>query len=65
MAVINMGPQDPETLMPIHLTMKLNKDGQGPLNDDERGRYGCWCVDGLDCEEVWEYWTTTYKKVEE
>lgn len=51
-----------ETGMPLHFPMKLNKKGQGPLNDDERGRWGCWCIDGIECEEVWEYYKPTFRE---
>lgn len=44
---------DPETGMPVHLPMRLNADGQGPIDDDEPGMWGCWCPDGVRCERVW------------
>ena len=65
MAVINMGPQDLETMMPIHLPMKVNKENQGPIDDSEKGPWACWCSEGFMCEEVWEYWDVTPRKVEE
>lgn len=58
-----MGPLHKETLMPIHLPMKVNKDEQGPLNDNEKGHYVCWCSEGAKCEELWEYWDVQLKGV--
>ena len=33
--------------LPVHLDMPVNKDGQGPLDDDdpEVDRITCWCGD--------------------
>ena len=57
---MNKRNYDVERGLPIHLPMKLNMDGQGPLNDNERGRWGCWCMDGINCEQVWEEFTVTF-----
>ena len=33
--------------LPVHLSMPVNKDGQGPLNNDDPNidRIVCWCGD--------------------
>ena len=33
--------------LPVHLSMPVNKDGQGPLDDNDPtfDRFVCWCGD--------------------
>lgn len=39
--------------LPVHVGIGINKDGQGPVDEDDPqfDRIICWCIDGDECKK--------------
>lgn len=48
--------------MPVHVPMRFNRKGMGPIDDDASGKWGCWCPLTTDCQVVKQGWDSTLKE---